>query len=161
MKHLLLAKGFWCIVDGSETLDSVASAERRAEYGLKSQKAFSTIVLAMNTAQLYLVTSCEEPKEAWDALKNHFEWGTLANKLFLRKQYFQTEMKEGTSMQEHLKQMKDLTDRLAAIGASISEEDQVVTLLGSLPKSYTTLVTALQARVDDISMDFVQQTLIH
>ena len=66
MKHLLLAKGFWCIVDGSETLDPVASAERRAEYGLKSQKAFSTIVLAMNTAQLYLVTSCEEPKEAWD-----------------------------------------------------------------------------------------------
>ena len=161
MKHLLLAKGFWCIVDGSETLDPVASAERRAEYGLKSQKAFSTIVLAMNTAQLYLVTSCEEPKEAWDALKNHFERGTLANKLFLKKQYFRTEMKEGTSMQEHLKQMKDLMDRLPAIGVPISEEDQVVTLLGSLPKSYTTLVTALEARVDDITMDFVQQALIH
>ena len=54
-------------------------------------------------------------------------------------------MKEGTSMQEHLKQMKDLTDRLAAIGAPISEEDQVVTLLGSLPKSYTTRLWAQYA----------------
>ena len=41
--------------------------------------------------------------------------------------------------------MKDIADKLAAIGAPISEEDQVVTLLGSLPGSYATLVTALEA----------------
>ena len=35
-------------------------------------------------------------------------------------------------------------------GAPISEEDQVVTLLGSLPRSYATLVTAFEARVDNI-----------
>jgi len=57
--------------------------------------------------------------------------------------------------------MKELTDKLAAIGAPIAEEDQVVTLLGSLPPSYATLVTALQARVDDISLKLVQQALIH
>jgi len=57
--------------------------------------------------------------------------------------------------------MKELTDKLAAIGAPISEEDQVVTVLGSLPPSYATLVTALEARVDDVSLKFVQQALIH
>ena len=57
--------------------------------------------------------------------------------------------------------MKELTDKLAAIGAPIGEEKQEVTLLGSLPKSYATLVTALEVRVDDISLDFVQQALIH
>lgn len=57
--------------------------------------------------------------------------------------------------------MKELTDRLASIGAPIAEEDQVVTLLGSLPPSYSTIVTALEARVDSISLDFVQQSLIH
>jgi len=36
-----------------------------------------------------------------------------------------------------------------------------VTLLGSLPRSYSTLVTALKARVDDIDLKFVQQALIH
>lgn len=161
MKHLLLAKGFWGLVDGSETLEDEASAERIAQFRLKSQKAFSTMVLAIKTAQLYLVTSCENPKQAWDTLRNHFERETLANKLFLKKQYFRTEMKEGTSMDKHLKHMKDITDRLAAIGAPISEEDQVVTLLGSLPRSFTTLVTALEARVDNIKMDYVQQALIH
>ena len=37
----------------------------------------------------------------------------------------------------------------------------MVTLLGSLPPSCSTLVTALEARVDDIQLDFVQQALIH
>ena len=64
-------------------------------------------------------------------------------------------------MEAHLKHMKEITDRLAAIGAPISEEDQVVTLLGSLPQSYSTLVTALEARVDDKRLNFVQQALIH
>ena len=70
-------------------------------------------------------------------------------------------MKEGTSVEMHLKHMKEITDKLAAIGAPISEEDQVVMLLGSLPPSYSTLVTALEARVDDVTLNFVQQALIH
>ena len=47
------------------------------------------------------------------------------------------EMAEDTSMEVHIKTMKELTDRLAAINAPIGEEDQVVTLLGSLPPSYS------------------------
>ena len=45
-------------------------------------------------------------------------------------------MKEGTSIEAHLKHMKEITDKLASIGAPISEEDQVVTLLGSVSQNY-------------------------
>ena len=48
------------------------------------------------------------------------------------------EMKEGTSVEKHLKHMKELMDRLAAIGAP----------LGSLPKIYAPLITALEAQGD-------------
>ena len=65
------------------------------------------------------------------------------------------------NIDQHLKHMKDITDKLAAIGVPISEEDQVVTLLGSLPKSYATLVTAIETRMDGVSLDYVQQALIH
>ena len=70
-------------------------------------------------------------------------------------------MMEGTSLEAHLKHMKEMTDQLAAIGSPISEEDQIVTLLGSLPPSYSTLVTALEACTDDLKFDFVQQALVH
>ena len=60
-------------------------------------------------------------------------------------------MKEGTSVDQHLKHMKDITDKLAAIGAPISEEDQVETLLGSLPRCFATLVTAIEALMDGLA----------
>ncbi len=72
MKHLLLAKGLWGILDGSDVIAEEATAEDWAEHEKKTQKAFSTIVLATSSSQLYLVTSFE-PREAWDALRNHFK----------------------------------------------------------------------------------------
>ena len=169
MKHLLLAKGLWNFVDGTAELTEDADDQAQAEYNQKMQKAFSTIVLAVSTKQLYLITSAESPQEAWEALRANFERDTLANKLFLKKQYFRTQMKDLScccsginhdghgmsidilSIEKHLKHMKELADKLAAIGTPISEEDQVVTLLGSLPPNYATLVTALEARVDDVN----------
>ena len=70
------------------------------------------------------------------------------------------EMTEDTSLEAHIKTMIELTDRLAAINAPMAEEDQVVTLLGSLPPSYSPLVTAFEAR-DAITLSYVQQSLIH
>ena len=58
-----------------------------AELKKKSQRAFSTIAIAIDTPPLYLVTSYHQPKDDWDALRNHFERETLANKVLLRKKY--------------------------------------------------------------------------
>ena len=160
MKHLLLAKGLWGLVDGTEVLGRGANAQQEADFRKRQQKTFSTIALSISSSQLYLITSFEEPRPAWRALCDHYERGTLANKLLLKKQYFRMEMREGDSMDKHLKEMKELTDKLAALGAAVAEEDQVVTLLGSLPASYSTLVTALEAR-DDLNLGYVQQCLIH
>ena len=70
------------------------------------------------------------------------------------------EMKEGDSNNAHMKNMKELTDKLAVIGAAIAEEDQVVTILGSLLAKYSTLVTALEAR-NELTLGYVQQSLLH
>lgn len=47
-------------------------------------------------------------------------------------------MAEGSSIENHLRLMKVITDKLAAINVTISEEKQVVTLRGSLPENYFT-----------------------
>ena len=56
--------------------------------------------------------------------------------------------------------MKVLADKLASIGAPVSDEEQVVTLLGSPPSSFATVVTALESRSDGLTMDYVQETLV-
>ena len=147
-------------MDGSETLKGDASADETPEFKARAQKAFSTIVLAMRSSQLYLIISTEEPKAAWDALRKHFE--RLSSKETVPHEkilLYGTEgrYKHGTTLEPY----ESITDKLAAIGAPISQEDQVVYLLGSLPKAYAVLVTALEARAENRSLDYVQQALMH
>ena len=59
--------------------------------------------MAISTPKLYLVTSCEQPKDVWETLHKPYECETLANKLFLKKMYFRIEMKEGMSVEAHIK----------------------------------------------------------
>lgn len=47
--------------------------------------------MAISTPQLYLV-HVRDQKEAWDTLHNNFKCATLANKLFLKKQYIRTDI---------------------------------------------------------------------
>ena len=44
-------------------------------------------------------------------------------------------MRNDMSIEQPLKHMKDITDKLVAIEVPTSDEDKVVTLLRSLPKS--------------------------
>ena len=161
IEHFLKAKGLWSMVMETDTVAADANAQTRAEFQKRKERAFSVLVLNVSTPQLYLITSCQTPKEAWDTLRGHFERDTLANKLFLKKKYFRCEMKDGENITEHLKRMKELTDKLGAIGTQIAEEDQIVTLLGSLPPSYATIVTALETKMDNLTLQFVQQALIN
>jgi hypothetical protein len=162
LKHVLIGKELYEYVDGSiEVPAESANQGVKDAHKKKSNQAMSTIVLAVSDELLYLITECTTAKSAWEKLQSHFERDTLANKLFLKKRYFRTVMKETTTIDTHLKYMKEITDKLAAIKAPISEEDQVVTLLGSLPDSYSTVVTALEAQTGDLSLDFVHQALIN
>ena len=47
-------------------------------------------------------------------------------------------------MVEHINKMRSLAEQLALVGAQISEEDQVATLLCSLPDAYDNLIVALK-----------------
>ena len=162
VRHLLQSRDLFAFVDGSaEKPANDAGGDKKKEYERSVNQAYSVLALAVSTDLVYLICECKDPAAAWTALKGHFERNTLGNKLLLKKRYFRAIMKETSTVESHIKYMKGLTSQLAAIDAPISEEDQVVTLLGSMPDSYSTLITALEARVDDISLEFVQQSLIN
>ena len=163
LKHLLIAKELFEFCDGTaEEPGSSESAAVKKAYRQNEKKALSNIVLAVSDEYTYLITSCNTAKAAWDALQSHFERDTLANRIYLKKQYFRAVMKDGESMEAHLKRMKDIVNKLSAIKVDISEEDQVVTLLESLPETYATVVTALEAqKPETLTLEFVQNSLLN
>ena len=64
-------------------------------------------------------------------------------------QLYGLRMKKGTQIYEHLGQLDELSDHLAAIGEEVSEVHKIAVLLRSVQDSYSTLVTALLARGND------------
>jgi hypothetical protein len=74
MQHYMKACGYHKIVTGEEKAPgSSASGEAKQAYERRCDKAFSTLVLAINGELIYLIRECQTVQDAWSKLVNHFE----------------------------------------------------------------------------------------
>ena len=124
-------------------------------------KALATIVLAIDPSLLYLIGDPDDPIVVWNKLADQFQKKTWANKLALRRKLYSLRLKEGGSVQEHIKAMTEIFNALAVVGDAVEEEDRVVHLLASLPDSYGMLVTALEANAEVPKLEVVMERLLH
>jgi hypothetical protein len=119
-------------------------------------------VLNLKDSQLVHVSSASSAIEVWERLQDYlYEAKGLANRLFLRRKLFTCQMIEGDTMIAHINKVKAMGEQLEAIGAGVSDDDLVMTLLSSLPESYGGLIVALESRADDLTPEFVISRLLH
>ena len=98
----------------------------------------------------------------WKKLADQFEKKTWATRLDSRRKLHSMRSKGGgDSAQEHIKAMTELFDWLSVAGETVSEEDQVVYLLASLPDDYNVLMTALEANEDVPKLEVVKERILH
>ena len=67
---------------------------------------------------------------------------------------------DGELVQEHIRKLTEVFEELTFIGDPMKKEDQVVHLPASLPKSFSSFVTALQFNPVH-KMEFVTERLLH
>lgn len=60
------------------------------------------------------------------------------------------ELKDGGSVNEHLKGLQEIFGSLAVLEDPVSESKQVMLILASLPESFQTMVTALTASTEEV-----------
>ena len=128
----LMKDGLWSIVNGSETPPSQSEREKYAKFVARRDRALAIIVLSVEPSLLYLIGDPEDPVVVWKKLRDQFQRKTWANKLQLRRRLHSCSLKDGDSVQEHIKTMTEIFNELSVIGDQISEEDRVVYLLTSL-----------------------------
>ena len=131
---------------------SSSSSSAQPAFEKTQRKTKALLVTSINSFSVHLITECQTPKEIWNKLKESFERNTVTNKLFLKQKFFSLKMKDQDSLDEHLRRMKEIADQLAAIKAPIPEDEHIVALLLSLPRSYNTLITALTTNGDELSL---------
>ena len=148
-------------MNGSETAPSDEEADRLVKFVARRDQALATIVLTVEPSLLYLIGDPKDPVIVWKKLQDQFQKKNWANKLALRRRLHSLQLKDGDSVQDHIKAMIELFNELTIVGDVIDEEDRVVYLLASLPDSFSTLVTALEANEEVPKMEVVTEQILH
>lgn len=157
----LVRDGLWGIVKGEVATPLRTEKEEYPKFVAKRDRALATIVLSIEPSLLYLLGDPRDPATVWRKLADQFQARTWANRLSLRRKLHGLTLKDGESVQDHIKQMIETFDALSIIGDPIDEDDRVVYLLASLPESFNMIVTALEASVDVPKMETVTERLLH
>ena len=161
-KMALVKDGLWGVVDNTDPAPSVSDSEdKKAKYKSKKDKALATIVLSIEPALLYIIDEPNDPVVVWQKLADQFQKKTWANKLVLRCKLQSLKLKDGGSVQQHIREMTETFNELSVMGVAMDDEDRVVQLLASLPESYSTIVTALEANEKVPSLEVVTERLLH
>jgi hypothetical protein len=159
MTMLLKSMELWEVVN-EDSIKPEEDKEERIKWSRKDDKALATICFSLYNAQLTHVRTANSASAAWRTLNNIFEAKSLSNKLLLRGQFFNCKM-EGGNLAEHIANINNLAEQLAAMDAAISEQDKIFSLLLSLPKRFSNIRTALELKGDELTYEMLTSTLLH
>ncbi|GJT06522.1 retrovirus-related pol polyprotein from transposon TNT 1-94 [Tanacetum coccineum] len=95
----------------------------------------------------------------WKKLETLYMTKYLANRLYLKKKLYTFQMHTGKSQSEHIDEFHKLVGDLAAIDTTISDKDQALLLLTSLPSSYDNFMETLIYGRDTMKLEDVVATL--
>ena len=157
-KMALIKDGLWKIVSEEETAPE--SAAELNKFVVRRDRALAVIVLSLDAKLLYLLDDPVCPVVVWKKLADQFERKSWCNKLELRRKLYNLKLKQGCSVQSHIREITEIFNSLAVIGDVLTPEDKVVHLLASLPESYNMLVTAFEANSKVPDMEIVTERLI-
>ena len=102
-----------------------------------------------------------DPVAVWNKLEEQFQKKSWVNRLNLRRKLHSLRLKDGESVQDHVKTTLETFNELSIVSDAITDEDRVVYLLASLPESFNTLVTALESNPAVPEMEIVIERLMH
>lgn len=147
MKLVLIKEDLWDVIE--------------SERPTSDKHALAFIGLAVEDSQLIHLRDKNTAYDCWKALQEAHEKDTITNKISLYKKIALNRMKDNTTMEDHLNEILNLFQKLSDLGADADEEWKIGMIFTSLPTSYSTLITALEARDQkDLTVSLVQSKLL-
>ncbi|CAA7021882.1 unnamed protein product [Microthlaspi erraticum] len=110
----------------------------------KDKKAKNLICSCLTNLVLRKVMRETTALGVWKALEKDYQTKTLPNRIYLKQRFASFKMEEHKSVEDNLDVFLRLVDDLASLNINVSDEDQAVQILSSLPKQYDSLVHTLK-----------------
>jgi hypothetical protein len=156
MEDLLVYKDQWVMVDlGTEPIGISVDDWKNLDW-----KEKSTIRLCLLDSVLLNVSGETTNKELWYKLGNLYQYNSLVNKLFPRKNMYNLRMRYGDSVTEHLDAFNTMVSQFLSVEIKISDEDKCISLLFSLPDSWDSMVVVIGNNTTTLSFNDVVSSLL-
>ncbi|KAJ0412135.1 hypothetical protein ATCC90586_004055 [Pythium insidiosum] len=128
-----------------------AARRETDQWKVADVKALAVISKMLSPTYQSMVRESTSALEAWETLRAFFVKQSLHNRVQLRKELHEFTMADGGNIMDHMVRFDDLCAKLSAVGETMSEEERLVILLGSLPVEYDAMVRILEA-MDNLTL---------
>jgi hypothetical protein len=161
MRDILMEKGVWDLVDGTEELITAPSTGIASREELKDarasrarrQKAVSTMRLALEDgiAVRYVDPKYADPKVLWEQLEADHKKAVLYDEEYLESELFAVQLSELGTVRKYVNHIDDLLAKLQLCGRTIEKSKKMFHYLHGLPKDHgwTTLKQVLKGTTDE------------
>lgn len=160
IEHALKANGFFGYVDGSivqpasdvvRTTEVTVSAPDLVLWKIIDGQLVSCLIATISATTLPLVLGIDHAVQVWQILEHRFNSVSKTHIHDLKQQLFN--VTKTTTLDAYFDTIKELSYKLAAAGAPLSNDDIIFHALHGLPSDFDTLQTALSARIGDLSFE--------
>ena len=119
------------------------------------ENTYNILILNLANNVLRQVDEEDTALKVWNKLESLYMVKSLSNKIYLKEQLFGFKMDPSKSLEENLDEFNKITIGLANIDEKISNENQAIIILNSLPNSYKDLKLAIKYGRESLSLDDV------
>ena len=119
------------------------------------ENTYSLLILNLTDNVLRQVDEEDTTLKVWNKLESLYMVKSLSNKNYLKEQLFRFKMDPLKNLEENLDEFKKIAVSLANIDEKISDENQAIIILNSLPNSFKDLKAAIKYGRETLSLDDV------
>ncbi|KAI9186582.1 hypothetical protein LWI28_018815 [Acer negundo] len=154
MKAILVQQKCAKALGGEKDLPATLSADEKQEL---KELAYSTIILNLTDNVLRQVNDEDTAAKVWNKLESLYMTKSLSGKIYLKEQLFGFKMDQSKSLEDNLDDFIKLNIELANVDSTeaLSDENQAIIVLNSLPDSYKDLKAAIKCGRDSLSLEDV------
>ena len=125
------------------TEEEIEAKEKKLDKFDQKEYLARHIILTTISPRLATVVKSKTSKEMWDSVKADATSKSKMHQIATKKRLSDARCDEGADIKDHLTSMVKIRAELDSMGASVKDDEFLDIIIGSIPKSYHTLISSI------------------